>query len=287
MATLLFAMEAATWLTNELVNRGDTDARIEAAVSKVFCSEAAIQILKDAQILWGGRGYETADSKRRRGELALPVEQLVRDAELYRIGEGATDVLLPFIAREVWGQHLTRVRDALGGTFFGFKSAGDAFKVGAFYSTWYLQRLIPSHSPLLAGPERQSRVQQRRRYVSERSRALARASLRAMAVHRTGLESKQIIVDRLGGEGIDLFLICAATAYAELLARTYGITSAWELADGFFDDAERWIEHGNFRYASRITECSSNNKTLTIGSRALRGDFDWLARGSFGQEYRA
>src|SRR5439155_14826728 len=110
MAAMLFAMEAAASLSARLVERDETDVRIEAAIAKIFCSEGTIQFLKDAQVLWGGRGYETADSKRRRGEVAFPIEQLVRDAELYRIGEGATDVLTPFVAREAWSPHLNQVK---------------------------------------------------------------------------------------------------------------------------------------------------------------------------------
>src|SRR5437660_1729780 len=93
-------------------SRSPRAASSRAAAAKVFCSEAAIAFLKDAMVLWGGRGYETADSKRSRGETAFPIEQLVRDAELYRIGEGATDILIPFIAREVLAPHLNRVKDA-------------------------------------------------------------------------------------------------------------------------------------------------------------------------------
>ena len=73
---------------------------MEAAIAKLFCSERTIQFLKDAQIIFGGMGYETAESKRVRGAPGFGIEQLVRDVEMYRIGEGATDVLRPFVARE-------------------------------------------------------------------------------------------------------------------------------------------------------------------------------------------
>src|SRR5262250_3963019 len=95
------------------------DVRIEAAITKVFCSEHTIQFLKDAQIIFGGMGYETADSKRVRGEPAFGIEQLVRDAEMYRIGEGATDVMRPFIAREALNPHLERARTYLEGKLTG------------------------------------------------------------------------------------------------------------------------------------------------------------------------
>src|SRR5207244_3987425 len=84
-------------------------------LAKTFCSEKAIRFLKDAQIIFGGMGYETAESRQARGEPGFPIEQLVRDAEMYRIGEGATDILRPFVAREALSPHLERARVYLEG----------------------------------------------------------------------------------------------------------------------------------------------------------------------------
>src|SRR5213596_2004923 len=114
MATDLFAMEALASLVWRMADQKHYDIRIEAAIAKIFCSETAIRFLRDAQIIFGGMGYETADSKRVRGEPAFMIEQLVRDAEMYRIGEGATDVLRPFVAREGLNPHLERTRAYLG-----------------------------------------------------------------------------------------------------------------------------------------------------------------------------
>ncbi len=88
MAGHLFAMEALAMLVWRLADQHRHDIRIEAAVAKVFCSEHTIRFLRDAQILFGGMGYETAESKGLRAEPAFGIEQLVRDAEMYRIGEG-------------------------------------------------------------------------------------------------------------------------------------------------------------------------------------------------------
>src|SRR5207247_5613906 len=110
MATTLFAMEALAVLAWHLADQKQHDIRIEAALAKIFCSERTIQFLKDAQIIFGGMGYETADSKRVRGEAAFGIEQLVRDAEMYGSGEGATDVLRPFVSREWMSPHLDRAQ---------------------------------------------------------------------------------------------------------------------------------------------------------------------------------
>ncbi|HKR81329.1 MAG TPA: acyl-CoA dehydrogenase family protein, partial [Nitrospira sp.] len=100
MAARLFAMEALASAVWRMADQHRYDVRIEAAIAKIFCSETTIQFLKDAQTIFGGAGYETAESKRFRGEPAFGIEQLVRDVEMYRIGEGATDILRPFVARE-------------------------------------------------------------------------------------------------------------------------------------------------------------------------------------------
>src|SRR5438128_7247755 len=132
MTTDLFAMEALSSLVWHLADQKRFDIRIEAAIAKIFCSEKTIQFLKDAQIIFGGMGYETAASKRIRGEPAFIIEQLVRDAEMYRIGEGATDVLRPFVAREGLNPHLERTRAYLGQTVRGSRGA-EFMKLLRFY----------------------------------------------------------------------------------------------------------------------------------------------------------
>ncbi|MGH7208577.1 MAG: acyl-CoA dehydrogenase family protein, partial [Nitrospiraceae bacterium] len=106
MAVNLFTMEALASSVWRMADQHSYDVRIEAAIAKIFCSENTIKFLRDAQIIFGGMGYETADSKRVRGEPAFGIEQLIRDVEMYRIGEGATDILRPFVAREGLSPHL-------------------------------------------------------------------------------------------------------------------------------------------------------------------------------------
>src|SRR5256885_12706494 len=119
MATDLFAMEALASLVWHMADQKPYDIRIEAALAKTFCSEKAIRFLKDAQIIFGGMGYETAESRQARGEPGFPMEQLVRGAGMYRIGEGATDVLRPVLARQAPGPQLQRAPTDPEGGFTG------------------------------------------------------------------------------------------------------------------------------------------------------------------------
>ena len=64
MASDLFAMEALASTVWRMADQHTYDVRIEAAIAKIFCSERTILFLKDTQIIFGGMGYETAESKR-------------------------------------------------------------------------------------------------------------------------------------------------------------------------------------------------------------------------------
>src|SRR5437667_7265897 len=75
MASHTFAMEAIVWLTSGLNDRGDVDLRLEAAMAKLFNTEVAWHAADELLQIRGGRGFETAQSLRARGEKGYPVER--------------------------------------------------------------------------------------------------------------------------------------------------------------------------------------------------------------------
>jgi len=265
-------MEALSSLVWHLADQKRFDIRIEAAIAKIFCSEKTIQFLKDAQIIFGGMGYETAASKRMRGEPAFIIEQLVRDAEMYRIGEGATDVLRPFVAREGLNPHLERTRAYLSQTVTGTRGA-EFLKLLRFYVPWYAKQW--RRQPLPSRPEfRHPKVRVKLLYVEQASRRLARAIVYAMARRREALRDDQGRQNRIEAVGEDLLVIASTALHAEAKQRLLRDPSAWDLADEFFRQAKT-------RIADNIRGLAHNDDqaTTTLGKQALASKYSRLTEG--------
>src|SRR5207249_3248159 len=68
IAARTYAMEAISDLSTLLSDAGTSDIRLEAAVAKLWNTDAAWELCDEALQVRGGRGYETAASLASRGE---------------------------------------------------------------------------------------------------------------------------------------------------------------------------------------------------------------------------
>lgn len=273
MAGHLFAMEALSMLVWRLADQHRYDIRIEAAVAKIFCSEHTIQLLRDAQILFGGMGYETAASKMARGEAAFGIEQLVRDAEMYRIGEGATDILRPFVVREGLSHHLDRAKPLYSGELSILDQLKEVVKLAGFYVPWYLRQWL--RRPLPPGPVcAHLQVAPVLRYVERTSRRLARETFYAMVRFQSSFQDEQRVQNRIESIGEDLLALVATVFYAEQQTRPEGRTTVWELAEAFEVSVRKRIKQ---RLNEMRRHC--DGLTASTGQRALKGYYPCLSDG--------
>ena len=275
MAATTFAMEAVSDLASSMADMGDRDIRLEAAVAKMWNSEEGWRLVDRTMQIRGGRGYETADSLRARGEPGIAVERMMRDFRINLIFEGSSEIMRLFIAREALDSHLA----VAGGLFDPKVSRQEKWKkllprfVG-FYAKWYPSKWVGwSHAPRFTdfGP-----LAVHVRYLERTSRRLARSLFHMMARHGPKLEKRQALLFRAVDVGCDLFAMSAAVSRADAMrksGRPEG-AGAVELADLFCRMTRRRIA-GHFRGI----RSNDDVRRYRVARRILEGDHVWLERG--------
>lgn len=216
MAADTFATEAMVFLTSALVDRDKADIRLEAAMCKLWGSEAAWKAVDDTMQIRGGRGYETAASLKARGEKPVPVERMMRDSRINLIFEGSSEIMRLFLAREALDPHLKVAGAVLDSRRPLGKRAAAALRAGGFYALWYPRLHLPSGGvPADLSPVCKPAL----RYVARTSRSLARALFHAMARHGPALEKRQLLLGRIVDIGTELFALTAAALYTDALLK--------------------------------------------------------------------
>ncbi|MBV9464737.1 MAG: acyl-CoA dehydrogenase family protein, partial [Solirubrobacterales bacterium] len=131
-----FGLEAMLDVASRLADNKSSDIRIEAALAKLYASELGWQVIDALIQVRGGRGYETAESLKARGEKPVPAEQVLRDMRINRIFEGSTEIMHLLIAREAVDQHLQVAGTILEGDGDLRSRALAAAQAGRFYAKW-------------------------------------------------------------------------------------------------------------------------------------------------------
>lgn len=194
-----YAAESVVSLVAGLSDSGAEDYAIEAAISKVFATEALWNAADESLQIAAGNGFMRE----------FPYEQIVRDVRINRIFEGTNDILRLFIALnglDDVGQHLKEVSQSVKGVFDhpikGFGVMSDyALRRASFISG------ISGDSGSFGGIAEE--LSNERRIFEDGTRALASASDKILRRHGKKVIEKQFATARMADIMIHLYVLSA------------------------------------------------------------------------------
>jgi alkylation response protein AidB-like acyl-CoA dehydrogenase len=270
-----FGLEAMLDVSSRLADDKKNDVRIEAAIAKLYASELCWQILDELMQVRGGRGYETAQSLKDRGEKPVPVEAMLRDMRINRIFEGSTEIMHLAIAREAVDQHLQVAGAILEGKGDLKDKARSAVQAGAFYAKW-LPQLAVGQGQRPGSFDEFGELATHLRFAERASRKLARTTFYAMGRWQAKLEKKQAFLGRIVDIGAELFAIASAATYADTIKR-----ETPERGEEAYALADLFCQQARGRVGTLFDQLWSNNDDANYKAAqdVLAGRFTWLEDG--------
>jgi alkylation response protein AidB-like acyl-CoA dehydrogenase len=194
-----YVSEALVGLVAGLSDQGYEDYAVEAAISKVFATEALWRSADEALQIAGGNGFMRE----------FPYERVVRDSRINRIFEGTNEILRLFIALTA----VNRVGDQLKELVRGLKGAlADPIKGFGVLSDYALKQATihtglvgEKRSFTLLHPALSDAGEQYAGLVRE----LAWVADRELRRHGKGIIDQQLVLKRVAEILVDLFATAA------------------------------------------------------------------------------
>ena len=218
MVVNTYAAESCVNMVAGMVDRGLKDYAVEAAISKIFATEALWTTIDEALQIAGGNGFMRE----------FPYERMMRNARINRIFEGTNEILRLFVALTAMndvGSSLKEVAGAIGSALHdpikGFGILSDYAKRRVTQATGIGKIEISKAHPAIA---------EHARLFEDLTRKLASATDRILRKHGKNIMNKQFATNRLANIMIDLFVLaCVMSRVSQSLEEKGVAKSAQEL----------------------------------------------------------
>ncbi len=192
-----YAAESVVNMVAGLADQGYQDYAVEAAISKVFASEALFRTADEALQTAGGNGYMKE----------FPYERMVRDCRINRIFEGTNEILRLFIAltglNEV-GSQLKELAQSLRGIF---DDPIKGFGVLSEYALKHAGLRTPLRRPKSTFTRLHPSLQAYQERYEDLTKQLATAADRIIRKHGKNIIGQQFATKRLADVMIDMFVL--------------------------------------------------------------------------------
>ena len=216
-----YATEAVVGLVAGLVDQGYQDYAVEAAISKVFGSEALWRSSDEALQIAGGNGYMRE----------FPYERVLRDSRINRIFEGTNEILRLFIALTAMNDVAVELKDVqqslravLADPIKGFGVLSEyALRVAAIRAPAPVaDRLGDRLGEKLTWKQLHPALQTTAEHFGEATRELAWVSDRVLRRHGRNIIEKQFALKRIADILIDLFVQAAVMSRVDASVKKKG-----------------------------------------------------------------
>jgi alkylation response protein AidB-like acyl-CoA dehydrogenase len=262
MTMLCFASESVVSVVGHLIDSGVEDFSVEAAMSKVFVSEALWTVADEALQIAGGNGFMRE----------FPYERVVRDCRINRIFEGTNEILRLFIGLsgvKEPGENLADVARSVKGIFndpikgFGVLSEYASKKVGQITSIGRSRCEGVSAS-----------LQSESVALEQGVAKLAQSVEMVLKRYRKGIIEQQLATKRLADVATDLFVgMCVVSRISSLISEKGEAACADELRIAkVFTQFSRGRISSNLRALVR----NADSEAVSLADSVLaRGGYGW------------
>ena len=257
-----FAAESVVWMVAHYIDAGSGDYSVEAAISKVFASEALQRGSYEALQIAAGSGFMRE----------LPYEQITRDCRILTIFEGTNEVLRLYIALsglKDLGRSLSEMKSAVDDIFNnpikGFGVLTDYAEKRLTQATGVGRDKISTNMPQ---PLREA-ADVYERYTVE----LAKASDYLLRKHGKSIADRQHDLKRIADFAIDLFVGLCVLSRAAAASRAPGESGvqAVAIARVFAQQAKRRMAN----IVRRITRNEDEEMNRLAGFIVDKGSYPW------------
>jgi alkylation response protein AidB-like acyl-CoA dehydrogenase len=211
-----YATESIVQMVAALADREYEDYSVEAAITKIYASEALWRAADQALQIAGGTGFMRE----------YPYERVVRDCRINRIYEGTNDILRLYVALTALndvGQRLKEMAGSLRGIFDDpIKGFGLLYEYGKKRARWATglavsnPRMTKAHVALRAEAE----------IFEDAARDLAAMTDRLLRKHGKNIIGKQFATSRLANVMVDLFVLACVISRVTAAIDDNGVDGA-------------------------------------------------------------
>merc|ERR1712088_512122 len=268
MSMLHYATESMAYMVSGIMDSKYTDYQLEAAISKVFASEAAWFVTDEAIQILGGMGYMKD----------CGIEKVMRDLRIFRIFEGTNDILRLFIALtgiQYAGGHLKELQRAVQDPISNFGVVlGEVAKRG--------RSAIGISSGNMLGAHVHPNLVDHAGALCANVEAFGGATEKLLIKHGKNIIHEQFLLNRIAQASIDIYAMSCVLSRCTVSLNQAAASARHEelITKTFCDEANRRVEANlntlrdpvqlqGFKNMVEISEAVCNNDGEPISRRPL------------------